>query len=274
VSGEQPRVAVLMPVHADQAGLERSLAALAADGGRFAVVVVDDGSTPPLRLPGGLPFPARLLRLEPNRGIVGALNAGLAEIAGRGFAYVARLDASDLSLPGRIAAQAAFLDAHPDHAAVGCAATFVDLAGRPLFVFRPPTSDAGLRRFQRYRIGFIHPALMLRLAALAECGGYDEHFSGAEDYELVLRLGRRWKLANLAEAYVKVEVNPRSLSARRLRQGLVRLRVQARYFEPRDPHAWLGIARNMLLLSVTRGFVLGLKRWLERWGGGARLTGY
>lgn len=261
----RPRVAVLIPVHNDPAGLARSLAALAEDGSRFDVVVVDDGSTPPLGRPEDLPFAVDLLRLEPNRGITGALNAGLAHIAAAGrYDYVARLDAGDLGRPGRLAAQAAFLDAHPDHAVVGSWAEWIDLEGRPLFVFRPPTSDAGLRRFQRYRVGLVHPAVMFRLAALEQAGFYDPRFNGAEEYELFLRLARAHKLANVAEVYLQVETHPRSLSSHRFRQGIVRLRVQARHFAPRDPHAWLGIARNLLLLFVTRGLVLGAKRRLAR----------
>lgn len=263
-----PRVAVLIPVHDDQPGLARTLAGLAADGGSFEVVVVDDGSEPPLRRPEGLPFPVTLLRLAVNRGITGALNAGLAEIGRAGhYDYVARLDAGDVSRPGRIAAQMAFLDAHPDHAVVGGAVTFVDLDRHPLFVFRPPTDDQRLRRFQHYRIGFVHPAMMLRLAALEEVGFYDERFDGAEDYELVLRLARRYKLANLPQVYLDYEINPRALSAHRFRQGIVRLRVQARHFEPRDPHAWIGFARNLLLLLVSRGLVVTAKQRLARWRG-------
>ena len=263
-----PRVAVLIPVHNDQPGLARTLATLAADGGSFDVVVVDDGSDPPLRGPEGLPFRLTVLRLAANLGITGALNAGLAHILQAGhYAYVARLDAGDVSRPGRMAAQTAFLDAHPDHAVVGGAVTFVDLDRRPLFVFRPPTDDQRLRRFQRYRIGFVHPAMMLRLAAVEEAGFYDERFTGAEDYDIVLRLARRWKLANLPQVCLDYEINPHALSARRFRQGIVRLRVQAHHFEARDPHAWFGFARNLLLLLVTRGLVLAAKQRLARWRG-------
>ena len=257
------RVAVLIPVHNDWSRLARTLTALAFDGGSFDVVVVDDGSTPPLEIPPDLPFRVELLRLERNLGITGALNAGLAHIVRAGhYVYVARLDAGDVSRPGRIAAQVAFLDAHRDHAVVGCATAWVDLDRRLLFEFRPPTTDGELRRFQRYRVGLVHPAVMLRVTALGELGFYDERFSGAEEYELFLRLARRYKLANLPEVYVEVELSPWSLSARRFQHGVVRLRVQAHYFEPHSAHAWLGFARSILLLFATRGLVIKVKGWL------------
>lgn len=271
--GAARRLAVLIPVYDDQARLDRSLESLGNDGESFDVVVVDDGSAPPLEVPPDLPFRVELLRLERNRGITGALNAGLAHIVRAGhYAYVARLDAGDVSRPGRIAAQTAFLDAHPDHVVVGCSTEWVDLDRRLLFAFRPPTTDSELRRFQRYRVGLVHPAVMLRVAALEELGFYDERFCGAEEYELFLRLARRHKLANLPEVYVEVELNPGSLSAHRFRQGIVRLRVQAHHFDARDPHAWLGLARNLLLLLVSRGLVTAIKQRLARWRVSWRLS--
>jgi glycosyltransferase involved in cell wall biosynthesis len=262
------RVAVLIPAYDDQAGLERSLESLTQDGADFDVIVVDDGSNPPLRVPDGPPFRATLLRLAANKGITGALNAGLAHIAGAGhYEYVARLDCGDISLPGRMTAQTAFLDANPGHAVVGCWTEFVDPDGRPLFAFQPPSHDKDLRRFQRYRVGFVHSTVMLRVAALEAVGRYDGRYTGAEDYDLFLRLARRYKLANVPRIYVKYEVNPRSLSRRRFRQGIVRLRVQARHFEPHSVHAWLGFGRNLLLLFVTRGLVVRIKHWVACWRG-------
>jgi glycosyltransferase involved in cell wall biosynthesis len=258
------RLVVLIPAFQDQAALERSLESLAHDGADFDVVVVDDGSEPPIRFPVDLPFRATLLRLATNRGITEALNAGLESITKAGYAYVARLDCGDVSLPGRMGAQLAFLEANPGHAMVGCWAEFVDPTGHTLFVFRPPTENEGLRRFQRYRIGFVHSAVMMRVAALDVVGGYDARYNGAEDYDLFLRLSRQHKLANLAQVYLRYEVNPGSLSRRRFRQGIVRLRVQARHFEARSAHAWLGFTRNLLLLFATRSSVVGAKKWLAR----------
>lgn len=254
------RLAVLMPVHRDQEGLERSLASLMRDGAGFDIVVVDDGSRPPLSVPGSFRSRTTLLRLDTNLGITGALNAGLGHIAAAGYEYVARLDAGDLSLPGRMAAQMAFLDAHPDHAMVGCAANWVDLKGSLLYIFRPPEADHNLRRFQHYRVGFMHSAVMLRVAALDECGFYDDRYNGAEDYELFVRLSRRHRIANLPDVYIDYEINPRSLSSRRFRQGIVRLRVQMHWFDPWSVHAYLGVARNVVLLFATRGLILGMYR--------------
>ena len=44
-------IAVLIPVYRNQAGLNRSLASLAAAEGAFDVVIVDDGSADPIKAP-------------------------------------------------------------------------------------------------------------------------------------------------------------------------------------------------------------------------------
>jgi glycosyltransferase involved in cell wall biosynthesis len=259
-----PRLAVLIPVFNGQAALERALASLCASRERFDVFIVDDGSTPPIEAPPGLPFAVTLLRLPRNGGITKALNAGLVRILAAGYAYVARLDAGDLSLPGRFAAQMAFLDAHPDHAVVGTHAAYVDAEdGTHLFTFRPPTEHAALARFLKRRNGIEHPTVMIRTRCLERSGLYDEAYCGAEDYELWRRLGRTYKLANLPMNFLKKETGRAQITARRFRSA-TRLRVQLRYFEPWSVDAYLGVLRSLLALLTNRRLVLQAKQWHER----------
>lgn len=261
----RPRLAVLIPVYNDQAGLERSLTALRADGADFDLVVVDDGSSLPVRLPDGLPFQVTLLRLARNQGIVGALNAGLEHIAAAGhYDYVARLDAGDRSLPGRMAAQMAFLDAHPEHAVVGCWTTHVDPAGRFLFDFQPPAAHRQVIRFLRYRTALVHTSIMLRRRALEATGFYRAAFAGAEDLELYLRLARRYKLANLEQTYAVREITPGSITSRRQRIVRCRLRVLAHHFDARSLHAYLGLLSNLVFLLLPRTGVLRLRQLAGR----------
>ncbi len=256
-----PRLAVLIPVFNDQAGLQKSLKSLAADGDEFAVYVVDDGSVPPMSIPDDLPYRVHLVRQEPNQGITAALNMGLAHIAAERYDYVARLDAGDLSLPGRLTAQAAFLDDHPKHAVVGTATRQVDVRGRVLYDFHPPTEHRDVVRGLRYQAALIHPSIMLRLEAVQTCGMYDNRFPGGEDYDLFFRLARLHKLANLQEVYVVKEINPYSITSRRRERQLGRLRLLAWHFDHRSVHSYLGIVANALALLVPRRVIFGLRRW-------------
>jgi glycosyltransferase involved in cell wall biosynthesis len=266
-----PRLAVLIPVYNAQSGFERSLASLARDGERFDVVAVDDGSAPPIAVPPELPFSLALLRLEQNGGITRALNAGLHQIIAAGYTYVARLDADDQSLPGRFAAQMAFLDRHPDHAVVGAQAEFVDAQGQPLFQSRRPTDHHSLIRYMCYQTGLVHPSTMIRVQAMREHGLYSDAYRGAEDYELWLRLSRHYRVANLPDVYVRKEVSASQITARRMGPALSRLRLQLRYFTPGSLHAYGAVIWSLGSLLLPRKAALRIRRWragpAERAGG-------
>jgi len=259
-----PNVALLVPVYNDQKALELSLSSLPREL-PLDVVVVDDGSQPPLRLP---PIPAphtgHLLRLDSNRGIEHALNHGLLWVLQNGYTYVARLDAGDVALPGRFLRQKEFLEQNPGYALVGGQVQFVDDAGREVFREFFPTRYEEIRRIMHARNCFIHPAVMLRTSVLREVGLYSDQYEAVEDYELFFRIARRYPVANLEEQVVRYHWNPRGISqTKRRRQVWNRLRVMGRYFEPRRKESWLGLAKNALLLVAPLPLVTKVKRVLE-----------
>ncbi|MCD6072039.1 MAG: hypothetical protein K0S42_2555 [Microvirga sp.] len=259
------RLAVLIPAFNAQGGLDRSLDSLCNDDAEFEVFVIDDGSDPPICVPEALPYPVTLIRLSDNQGITKALNVGLERIVDAGFEYVGRLDAGDLSLPGRFHAQVAFLDAHPDHAAVGTHAEVVDEDGRYIHRFDPPTDHEDLVRRFRYENALAHPAVMMRAEALRAAGFYSEDYPGGEDYELWLRFARNWKLANLGQVFVRKERSRSSITGRRVRVALSRLRIQLDHFTPLSVHAYLGVLRSLFALSLSHDVVVWLRRSQGRW---------
>lgn len=260
-----PAVVVLIPVYNHQQALNRTCASL-PEGASYDVVIVDDGSEPALVLPAELdPQRAKLIRLAVNGGITRALNAGLEWILGKSYKYIARLDAGDLMLAGRIERQVAFLDAHPDHVLVSGQVRFVDLQGSEVFGDRFPVSDGEIRRAMHGRSCFIHPAVMLRAAALRAVGSYDEHYPNAEDFELFWRLLRHGKGANLADVVVEYEINPAGLSlTKRGLQVRTRIRILLKYFDPLVPESYAGLMKNLMLLLVPYCWVTWAKRRLSK----------
>ncbi|MFN7144555.1 MAG: glycosyltransferase family 2 protein, partial [Myxococcota bacterium] len=110
------RVGWLIPVRDAARWLGEAVrSALAECGPEDEVLVVDDGSRDdPASV---LPSDPRLRVIhQPPLGIVPAMNRGLAELD---TPLIARLDADDVALPGRIAAQRALLASDPGMAAVG-----------------------------------------------------------------------------------------------------------------------------------------------------------
>lgn len=256
------RLCVLIPVFNNQAGLDRTCASLAAAEGDFDVLVIDDGSTIPIRTPNGSPNRAIALhRFESNRGITCALNAGLS-IAGKlGYNYIGRVDSSDTVNPSRFERQVRYLDANERCGIVGTYIQFVDMTGAALFVYRAPCSHSGISRKMRAENCLIHSGVVMRASVLAQVGGYRETCMTSEDYDLFLRMVRASEAAVLPLALTKCEYNLTGISVKRRRkQQRERLNLQMLYFAPFNWASYYGVARTCLAMLVPHGPVLQLKR--------------
>ena len=158
------------------------------------LLVIDDGSSDEtpclLESLARADTRVRIVRQE-ALGLVAALNRGLAEAAA---AVIVRQDADDLSVPGRIRDQVAFLDAQPGVALVatrcrvfrddGCAGE--GMRHWAAWSNRLASHEA-IHRQRFVESPFAHPAVALRTETLRRAGGYtDGDFP--EDYELWLRL--------------------------------------------------------------------------------------
>lgn len=256
------RVAVLIPVYNDDGRLQGTLASLRDQGVPFTAVIVDDGSSPPLRVDeGSLDFPITIIRQAQNRGIERALNAGLEHIAKCGFQYVARLDNGDHCAAQRLARQQEFLDAHPEIALVGCNVEWRRVDGRRVFGIDLPTTHDMIARALHHTVCLIHPAVMFRTSVIATLGGYSYSYPAAEDYEFFRRVVQHFRVANLPEILVVTRFDPDGISMRKRRQQLwSKLRIQLAYFQPAEPLSYLGILKTFLLFCVPYRIVIRLKR--------------
>jgi glycosyltransferase involved in cell wall biosynthesis len=145
------------------------------------------------------------LLAEPRQGIAFALNTGLA--AARG-GLIARMDADDVSLPGRLAAQSDYMEQHPAIGLVACRTVFASELpsgdGYAAFVawqnaILSPEEHA-LYRFIESPVA--HPAVMFRRSLVEAYGAYDTG-PVPEDYELWLRwMGRGVRFAKIPEPLV------------------------------------------------------------------------
>jgi glycosyltransferase involved in cell wall biosynthesis len=249
--GRSAQLAVLIPVHDAAAALERTLRSLlpAFAEAPFETVIVDDGSTVPLAIDINLPHV--LLRRERNGGIAAALNTGLRYIFERDFKAVARIDAGDEYVEGRFTRQLAALRSDPRVGIVGGQAECIDATGRTVGALTVPTGRGAIARRLRLNAPMIHPAIMLRVAALRQAGLYDERFGQAQDYELYFRIAHSHGLMNLADVVVRYEIAPHQTShAQWKRQVLSRLKAQLAHFRPLDPWSLAGVLRSLALALV------------------------
>jgi glycosyltransferase involved in cell wall biosynthesis len=255
-------VTVLMPAYNGQADVERTLASF-NEHAPVHVLIVDDGSKPPIVAPELPNVVVDILRLPQNGGIERALQAGIEALAARGCKYAARIDAGDLAAPLRLAKQRAYLEAHPNVAGVGMWTQVVSREGEPLFMLKPATAPADVRRLRFFRSSLVHPAMMLRVDAVRAVGNYRAIYPAAEDLDLFLRLMERYECANLPELGLYYEINEGGISAtKRRRQVVSTLKLQFRYFQLRNIYDWLGLLKNLLHLVTPYTLLKRLKRAL------------
>jgi glycosyltransferase involved in cell wall biosynthesis len=255
-------VAVLMPAYNGQADVDLTLASF-DERPLVHVLIVDDGSTPPIVAPELANMHIEVLRMPVNGGIERALEAGIDALAQRGYRYAARIDAGDRSVPQRLAKQRAFMEAHPRVAGLGMWTQVVTRAGEPLFMLTPPSDPADIRRLRFFRSCLAHPSMMLRIDAVRAVGNYRAMYRSAEDLDLFVRLMGRYDCANLPELGLYYELNEGGISAtRRRRQVLSTLRLQLRYFNIANPYDWLGLGKNLLHLVTPYRALQRVKRGL------------
>lgn len=189
-----PEVSVVLPARDALDTLPEAVASIRAqEGVAWELVVVDDGSRDGTAdwLTAEADRDARVRPVRrPREGLVPALEAGLAAARAP---LVARMDADDVSLPGRLARQAQWLDAHPDVAAVGCLVR----------CFPDDAVQEGMRHYEAWQNSLlepeeiaremfveaplVHPSVMFRAAVVRAVGGYRQR-GWPEDYDLWLRL--------------------------------------------------------------------------------------
>ncbi|ASV96982.1 glycosyltransferase [Paraburkholderia aromaticivorans] len=255
-------VAVLIPAYNGQADVDLTLASF-SESAPVHVLIVDDGSTPPIVAPAIPGMKIEVLRMAQNGGIERALQTGIDALAQRGFRYAARIDAGDRSAPQRLAKQRLFMELHPRVAGLGMWTQVVTREGKPLFMLTPPAEPNAIRRLRFFRSCLAHPSMMLRIDAVRAVGNYRAEYRSAEDLDLFVRLMERYDCANLPELGLYYELNEGGISAtKRRRQVSSTLRLQLRHFNAANIYDWLGLAKNLLHLVTPYRALQRIKRSL------------
>ena len=178
---QAPTASVVVATHNRPIELARCLEALNGQETRFAfeIVVVDDGSDPPVRhrdLSSSHERPLHLVRHH-GSGPAGARNAGVARARGDVMLFT-----DDDTIPGSLWVESAcqFLTRHPDH--VGVEGPTTSPSYDPLYFHSAHASTPG--SFLTCNVGY-------RRTAIEAVGGFSELFAFArEDLDLGFRIAR------------------------------------------------------------------------------------
>ncbi len=208
-----PKVSVIMPVHNGGAFLSDAIQSILIQTfDDFEFVIIDDGSTDETGaiLTDYQRRDARIrIQSDDRRGPGSAMNTALQLARGK---YAARMDADDISLPGRLAMQVAFMDANR---AVGVCGTWIKLFGASRDrVERYPLDDATLRSCLLFGDPIAHPSVILRRQVFIEAGLLYETNSFAEDYELWTRAEKVCRLANIPRVLLHHRLHSSQISSR------------------------------------------------------------
>lgn len=210
------RVSVLMAVYNGEKYLLEALSSiLAQTHTELEFVIVDDGSTDntPAMLQGIQDARVKIMRQE-NQGLPAALNRGLVECT---CDIVVRMDADDVAYPHRVEALLSEWERHGKPDVFGSGADYINMKGEYLWTRAVPENPEEIRRQLVSGIGMpvIHPSVLFRKSAIVEAGGYDTSFrSGAEDFELWLRLSDHCRLGNTCRPLLKYRLTNQQVTAR------------------------------------------------------------
>lgn len=258
---EANKLAILIPVFNDDRGLNKTIDALENSllPKCTTIVVVDDGSDPPVRVSDSRSLNIKLIRKRENGGIVSAMNTGLRWIYERDFDFIGRIDAGDIASDSRFIQQLKILELDERIVIVGGAADFETIEGNRLFRFNLPCDDDGIRAQAAVRSPFVHPAVLMRASACKNVGYYSECFPAAEDYDFFMRILKKGEGRNLNEVVVRKEVAGGISVKRRRTQLISTAKVQFHSFAILSWRAYFGVAVTLVRLSLPYGIALKLK---------------
>ncbi|MET0556524.1 MAG: glycosyltransferase family A protein [Vicinamibacteria bacterium] len=226
-----PSVSVVIPAYNHARYLAEAIdSALGQTQPPADVTVVDDGSTDDTpRVLDAYRGSVRVVR-QANRGVSAARNAGAA--LGRGD-LLAFLDADDVWMPEKLAAQAALFAATPALGLVHCGVEEIDGHGRPLRT----RTDGGQGRVAEEMLLFRRPVILgggsgavVSRAWFDEAGRFDESLGTSADWDLHHRIARRAAVGFVPRVLLRYRVHGANMHADVARTAREMLAAYAKAF--------------------------------------------
>jgi GT2 family glycosyltransferase len=223
VHSPSPTVSVIIPCYNAARYIAATLASvLAQDVHGMEIILIDDGSSDGSAELVRSRFPEVRVVTQANQGVAAARNHGIGLARGE---WVSLVDADDIWLPGKLAAQLEAMRLLP-----GCRMSYTAWQVWPSDTAQP--SDAYLATLQASAAdaarwngpsGWIYPQLLLdcvvwtstvlmHRSLLAEIGGFDATLRVGEDYDLWLRASRVTPILRVARPYALYRSHPASIT--------------------------------------------------------------
>jgi len=198
-----PKVTVLIPVYNRARFIGDAMDSILAQTlDDFELLLVDDGSSDGSqdRIRAYHDPRIRLIQNPRNLGIAGARNRGIEAARGE---YLAFLDSDDRALPTRLAQQVAFLDSHPDFAAVGSWIRWIDDTGAPRGKTKRKAAAPDQIAAERLFRSCLENSTATTRTAILRAYPHREDYRLGSDYDLWARIAADYRLAALPEVLVE-----------------------------------------------------------------------
>ncbi|MDI6785868.1 MAG: glycosyltransferase [bacterium] len=215
-----PKVSVVMAVFNEEQNISRAMDSILSQTYKdFEFIIINDGSTDnTLKIIREYrDNRIKLIDKGYNSGLADSLNIGIQNAQGD---FIARMDADDFSEKDRLEIQVEFLENNPDLVLVGTWAYLNDLNSNTKKKCEPPTSDKSIKKYMQKDNPFIHSSVMLRKDILKRVGYYNP-MVGMEDYDLWIRIGKYYKVANIP-IFLVTRYENRNIHTRPFYKGLKR----------------------------------------------------
>ena len=208
-------VSVVIPTYNRESTVLKSInSILEQTYANLECIVVDDGSTDNteekvLEIKDNR---LRYIKLEHNSGPSIARNTGIRESRGN---YIAFNDSDDLWLPDKLKMQMEKMKSEDETGMVYCCYTY-DKNGKEMKI----PSD----RYERFQLeGYIFdslwqdnkigtPTILVKRECVDACGGFAENLHSLEDWEFVLRISEKYKIAYVNKILVHACYSPRGVN--------------------------------------------------------------
>jgi len=129
--------------------------------------------------------------------------------------YIAILDSDDYWVNvDKISKQVDFLDKNKKIGVVGTFGKIVDDKDSIIGKIEYKTNNHDIRKRILSYHQFLHSSVLFRKEAFIKAGGYDDTLSPAEDFDLILKIGTRYEMANLSECTTHYRIHSENSSSK------------------------------------------------------------
>lgn len=224
-----PSISIIIPVYNGSKTIVNTLnTALSQNYENFEIIVVNDCSTDnTLELLREIKDPKlKIFSFEKNQGRSRARNFGIENAKSD---YVAMLDADDFLYPDKLKKQIEYMILNNLDIS-GTWAYGIDEKGNRYPYFHPVT-DEQIKSTIIKSNAFIQSTIIGKRDIFLEFGGYDSSLAGPEDYDLYLKIVKKYRAGNCPEilAEYQLPVGFKYLFKEQLNTSKVRLRALVRY---------------------------------------------